>query len=162
MGSFHTVDASNNVLRDGKDIPIFYIKKGQEYFMYSDIECDAVKEPKKEDLDSLRPVHIVTHRTFYISKDNFRIEEEAHAYSIGPDFDGLNFAQNYHFNEFGELRPPNAMWGPQDHIQWASEVTDVQYRTGYGVTGPRDIIHIDQMRFLTDWKQTTATNATTP
>jgi hypothetical protein len=148
-------NSGGSVLRDAKDVPVFHIRKGSDYFLFDAVERDVAKEPAPaEVVADLRPVEIVTHRTFYISKGTCRIEEEQSAYIIGPDFDGLSYAQNYQFDEFGEPRRAGVNpYTAQDHIEWAIKATTLQLREGMGLTSELDEAHITLMRFLTDWKQ---------
>ena len=148
-------NSAGTVLRDERDVPVFHIRKGDDYFRYDAVERDVMKETVAADeLDAMRPVQIVTHRTFYISKGSARIEEDQSPFIIGPDFDGLSYAQNYHFNEFGEPRRDDLNpWTAEDHIWWANQVTTLSLRDGMGLTCDLDETHISLIRFLTDWKQ---------
>jgi hypothetical protein len=147
-------NSSGSVLRDDMHVPVFHIRKDNDYYLYSAAERDVSKEPATPDVVAdLHPVEIVTHRTFYISKATNRIEEEQSPYIIGPDFDGLSYAQNYLCDETGNRRSAKNRYTAQDHINWALEVTNLRARDGMGLTSELDETHINVMRFLTDWKQ---------
>ena len=86
---YYAENANGVVVRNSADIPIFHIKKADNRFHeYSQEKMDIDLEPTAN-TNGMRPVQVVTHRTFFMSPTTHRIEEEPEAYLIGPDFDGL-------------------------------------------------------------------------
>ena len=141
LAVYYTELPSGAVLRNQHDVPVFHVKKADQFYEY-DPEQHDIRSTASRDTQNLKPVLVVTHRMFFTSSTTQRIEEEPDPYLIAPDFDGL---------AYGVQIPDD--YPTASHIEWAMNCSTPKLIKSMGLVTCYDEEHLREIRAMTEWKQ---------
>eukprot|EP01062_Namystynia_karyoxenos_P061607 TRINITY_DN5396_c2_g1_i1.p1 TRINITY_DN5396_c2_g1~~TRINITY_DN5396_c2_g1_i1.p1 ORF type:complete len:1591 (+),score=556.61 TRINITY_DN5396_c2_g1_i1:464-4774(+) len=119
---------------------------------------DFVEMPPPFPPEGTEPVAVklVASRMFYISPETGRIEEREEGAMLVPDFDGLSYAKDRVLPKHLAIRLrgdalKRALVEYYEEIR--SEQLNLTYRDNMGLVSGSDVEHIEEVRALTDWRQ---------
>eukprot|EP01079_Euglenida_sp_SAG-EU17-18_P000726 gene726-2514_t len=155
------------VARDDAGGPIFLIQTNGQFSVCSSqdgnwepVDNTFVFHFTNQQRYKLKPVWVATYRVYKIDLDTNRIvEDHVAANVIVPDYDGLSYAHEWESPVVAGIVSSDMSWEENiaSMVVFYHNVVEAlntsRWVDGMGLVNDDDILHVHEMRLLTDWKQ---------